>query len=186
MSLKTRVLRLDAGSRRSRVDTTRGRTRSLGGARHCGVGDGGLEVLAERNAFAEKTSPLRSDLLVDAIEKEHKSSLCWCHDGENDEEDRDDNFLWDEEHEVTEDPRKTNGDVDGNVDTELLLSVTLIGLGRTGESFVDFTTNEEEENSIGRDNYESGDEEGQETEEIRVDVANAALLVVWVQVAIAV
>jgi len=79
--------------------------------------------------------------------------------------------LWNKEHEVTEDPRKTNGDVDGNVDTELLLSVALIGLGCTRECFVDFTTNEEEKNSIGRDDNKSGDEEGQETEEIRVDVA---------------
>lgn len=143
------------------------------------MSEGVLESLAPWNAFAEQSCPFTSDLLVHAVEEENESSLGWSGDREDNEEDRDDNFLWDKEHKITEDPGETDGDIDGDVDTELLLSVTLIRLGSSRKCFVDFTTNEEEKNSVGRDDDKSGDEESQEAKKIALNVAHVILLVVW-------
>jgi len=98
-------------------------------------------------------------------------------DGEEDQEDGDDNVLRNEEHEVTKDPRESNGDVDGHVDSQLLLSVSLVRLGGARKCLVDLSSDEEEEDSVGGDDEESGDEEGQETSQVVQDPALSSVSV---------
>jgi len=112
-------------------------------------GEGLLQRLAAWKALPEKTSPLGSNLLVHAVEQEDEESLKGSGDGEEDQEDGDDDIFRDEEHEVSKDPRQTDGDVDGDVDSEFLLSVALVGFGCSCEGLVDLSSNEEEEDSVG-------------------------------------
>jgi len=92
-------------------------------------------------------------------------------DCEKNFEDGDDVFLRHQEHQVTKHPRETNGDVDGNVHSEFLFPVSLIGFGGTSKGFVNLTTDEEEENSVRGNDEQSRNEEAKETEQIRLDPA---------------
>jgi len=166
---------LDAGSRGSRIDSgsrlvgsrvARGRSSGRGLSR-----EGVFEPLAEGNAVSEEAGPFGGDLLVDAIEQEDEETLKRGEDGEEDLEDGDDVGVGHQEHEVSEDPGETDGNIDGDVDAEFLLAIALIGFGGTGQSLVDFTTDEEEKDTVRRDDDETGDEEAQETEEIADDPA---------------
>jgi len=128
-----------------------------------------LDALAERDAASKETGPLGGDLLVDAVEEPDEESLERGEDCEEDLEDGDDVGVGDEEHQVAKDPRETNGNVDRDVDSELLLSVALVGLGGSGEGLVDLSTDEEEEDTVGGDDDETGDEEAEEAEEVAGD-----------------
>jgi len=171
-----RVLCLDAGGRRSRIDTSArltrfgvGRTRSrsrwgLGGERF-------FEALASWDAFTKEASPSSSHLLVDAIEQPDEESLQRSEDGEEDLETGDNVSIGHQEHQITEDPGETDGDIDGDIDAEFLLAITLIGLRSTSESFVNFSTDEEEKDTVRGDDDETGDEEAEESPQIRNDPA---------------
>jgi len=63
-----------------------------------------LQTLAARKAFSEQSSPFGCHFLVDTVEQEDEESLEWGSNGEENEEDRDDNVFWDEEHKISEDP----------------------------------------------------------------------------------
>jgi hypothetical protein len=65
----------------------------------------------------------------------------------------------------------TDGDEDGDIDTDLLLLVLLIGLRGRRKGLVNFTYDEEEQDGVQRDDRETGDEEEQEDVERRRDVA---------------
>jgi len=121
--------------------------------------------------MAEETSPFGSDLLVDAVEEEDEESLQRSEDGEEDLENGDDVCVGHQEHEVTEHPGETDRNIDGDIDAEFLLAIALVGFGGSGQGLVDFTTNEEEEDTVRGDDDETGDEEAQETEEIAGDPA---------------
>jgi len=144
---------LDAGSRGSRVDSGSGivSRSGVGRVRSASGGLGGervFEPLAEGDAMAKEACPFGGDLLVDAVEEEDEETLQRGEDGEENLEAGDDIGVGNQEHEVTEHPGETDGNVDGNVDTEFLLAIALIGLGSSGQGLVDFTTNEEEEDTV--------------------------------------
>jgi hypothetical protein len=129
------------------------------------------QVLATGEANSKESSPFGGNLLVNTVEHEDEHSLQGSEDGEENQEDGDHNGLRDEEHKVSEHPGQTDGDINRDVDSEFLLSVSLIRLGSTGESLVDFTSNEEEENTIGRDDEKTRDEESHESGQIIRDPA---------------
>jgi len=131
-----------------------------------------LQRFAARNAISEKSRPFRGNLLVHAIEQEDKESLKRSGNGEEDQENGDDDVLRNEEHKVSEHPRESDGNVNGQIDSQFLLFVSLIGFGGSCEGFVNFSSDEEEEDSVGGDDEESRNEEGHETGKI---VGNPAL-----------
>jgi len=136
-----------------------------------------LQTLAARKAFSEQTCPFRRHFLVNAVEQEDEEPLKGSGDGEEDQEDGDDDIFRDKEHEVSEDPRESDRDVDRNVDSKLLLSVSLIGFGSTSQRFMDFSSDEEEEDSVRGNDEESRDEEGQETSQVVGDPALSSISV---------
>jgi len=146
------------------VARSRSSRRSLGGPRL-------LEALAARNALAKQTSPLCRHLLVDAIKQENEESLEGGDNGEENKEDSDNYILRDQEHQVSKHPRQPDGDIDGDVDSELLLSIALVGFGSSGQGFVDLSTNKEEEDSVRGDDQQPGNEESQEAGKIVSDPA---------------
>jgi len=130
-----------------------------------------LQTLAARDAIAQQASPFRRHFLVHTVEQEDKESLKRGKDGKEDEEDGDDDVFRDEEHEVTKDPRESDGDVNGDVDSEFLLTISLVRFRGSSERLVDLSSDEEEEDSVGRDDQQSRDEEGQESRQIVDDPA---------------
>jgi len=115
--------------------------RSVGGPRL-------FQTLAARDAITQQSCPFRRHFLVHAVEQEDEEPLEGGSDGEEDEEDSDDDIFRDEEHKVTKDPRETNRDVNGDINSQLLLTISLVRFGGSGQSFVNFSTNEEEKDSV--------------------------------------
>lgn len=80
--------------------------------------------------------------------------------------------MGDKEHHVTKDPWKTDGDENGDVHTELLLAVTLVWFWSSSQGLVNFTTDEEEENSIGRNDDQAGQEKAKKSKKSWRNVAH--------------
>jgi len=78
-------------------------------------------------------------------------------------------FFRDEEHQVTKDPRKTDRHVDRNINPEFFLSIALIRLGGAGESLVDFSTDEEEQYPVTREDDKARDKESHKTREVVIN-----------------
>jgi len=85
-----------------------------------------FESLTERQADAKQSSVFGQYLLVHAIEDEDKDSLHGREDGEEHQEDIRDDGERKKEHQVPKDPRETNGNEDGQVNSEFFLLVSLI------------------------------------------------------------
>jgi len=166
LNARSRGSRIDSGPRLSGPGVGRGRSSSGSLS-----GEGFFDALAIRDAIAKETGPFGGNLFVDAVEEPDEETLQGGEDGEEDLEDGDDVGVGHQEHQVSENPRETDGDVDGNVDAEFLLSIALVGLGGAGEGLVDFSTDEEEEDTVRRDDDEAGDEEAEESEEVAGDPA---------------
>jgi len=88
--------------------------------------------------------------------------LGWGNEREHNEEDKLCHFLRNRGLNVTEDPADSDGHEDGQIDTEFLFSVSLIGFGGSSESFLDFSTDQKEKDHIHRNNKDSGHKEGSE------------------------
>jgi len=99
--------------------------------------------------MTEKAGPFGGDFLVNAVEQPDEETLKRGEDGEENLEAGDDVGVGHQEHEVSEHPGETDGDIDGDIDAEFLLSIALIGFGGTSQGLVDFTTDEEEEDTVG-------------------------------------
>jgi len=78
-------------------------------------------------------------------------------------------FFGDKEHQVPEDPRETDGHVDRNINSEFFLSISLIRFRGPSESLVDFATDEEEQDTIAREDDKTGDKESHKAREIVIN-----------------
>jgi len=78
-------------------------------------------------------------------------------------------FFLDEEHQVTEDPRETDRHVDRNINPEFFLSIPLIRFRGTSKSLVDFSTDEEEQYPVARENDKPRDKESHKTRKIIIN-----------------
>jgi len=97
-------------------------------------------------------------LCVDAVEQENQNALSWCHDIEDDKEEKLGSFTGNEHFDVTKDPRKSERNENGDVDSELLFTISLIRLGSTSQSLRNFTTDKEEKNGVDGNSHQTRDE----------------------------
>jgi len=94
--------------------------------------------------------------------EEDKDSLGWGDEGEHNKENELCYFLRNWGLNVTENPTDSDGHEDGQVNTEFLFSVTLIGFRGSGEGLLNLSSDQEEEDDIDCDNENTRNEEGSE------------------------
>lgn len=121
------------------------------------VGEGVAETAAWN--LAKQLSPLAANLCVDAMGQEDEDALRGRHDRENNIKDQLRHRLWDGRLNVTKDPAGSDGDEDRQIDTEFLFAVLLVGLGGAGQSLLDLTTDQIEQDGIGREDDNTGHKE---------------------------
>lgn len=133
-----------------------------------------VEVSTAGEHSAKETGPLKGHLRVHAVEQEDQNALRGCHDVEDDEEEKSRSFAGDQNFDVTEDPRQTQRDENGDVDSELLLAIPLVRLRSSGEGFCDFSSDEEEKDGVDRNGDKTRDEDGSVVDPWVCDVAHCA------------
>jgi len=79
-----------------------------------------------------------------------------------------------EHHQEAKDPRQTNRNEDGDVDSELLAFLALIGLGCRRQCLVNLSRDEEEEDRIGGDDDQSRQEEECKDKDVVLHIAYSA------------
>jgi len=90
------------------------------------------------------------DSLGRSDEREHNKENKLCH------------FLRNGRLNVTENPTASDRDENGQVNSEFLFSVTLIGFRGSGEGLLNLSSDQEEEDDIDCDNENTRNEEGSE------------------------
>ena len=121
---------------------------------------------------------MRGNLNVEAIRNENKKPLERSGQSEQKEEhSRCGAVGVEEEENITKEPSETNGDKDGKVHAEFILSVLLVRLGGVRKGFMNLTGNEKEKNNICGHNQQPRNKEGNETGDITGDVAKSVCVI---------
>jgi len=136
------------------------------------------EGVAARAAwqFAEEAGVFGEHLLVGAVGEEDEDPLGRRHEREDDEENQLRDFFGDRGLNIAEDPADSDRDEDGQIHSEFLLSISLIGFGGASKGLLDLAPDQEEEDHVDRDDDDTRNEERPECREFVRDIASSIVI----------